>query len=287
MANIGGIGPLANPTHIPHQIFFGENMTDHPQPLLVHLQGHIKTLTFNLEAKKNPISPAMLDALAAALAESQRDGTRVLVLTGAGGDFSAGADLSAFGEGLANYDVTGYLRQKANPVVLALRQTNLPVIAKVRGVCVGLAFNLALACDMVFANQEAKFSQIFVRIGLSSDGGGGYFMPRLVGYQKAFELMATGAMISAEEGAEIGFVNHVLADEALDATVQKMAERLANGPFVAIQQTKANLRAGVAGTLAETLDTEAVNQHANFQTEDFHEGVSAFLAKRKPNFKGK
>jgi 2-(1,2-epoxy-1,2-dihydrophenyl)acetyl-CoA isomerase len=261
-------------------------MNDPKDYLLVSTQNRVKTITFNLAAKKNPIVPEMLDALKAALAESEHDGTRVIVLTGAGGDFSAGADLSSTDVNPETHNVTQYLREKANPVVLAMRQTDLPIIAKVRGVCVGIAFNLALACDMIFANEEAKFSQIFVKIGLSSDGGGGYFMPRLMGYQKAFELMATGAMISAEEGAEIGFVNHVLTDESLDAAVQKMAERLANGPFVAIQQTKANLRTGLTGSLADTLDAEAVNQMKNFRSADAREGVAAFLEKRKPNFKG-
>jgi len=261
-------------------------MPDQAQHLVVSSQQGVKTITFNLAAKKNPITPEMLDGLAAALAESRHDGTRVILLTGAGSDFSAGADLSTTDTNPQTNDVTQYLREKANPVVMAMRQTDLPIIAKVRGVCVGIAFNIALACDMIFADESAKFSQIFVKIGLSSDGGGGYFMPRLVGYQKAFELMVTGAMIAAEEGHQIGFVNHVVANEALDATVQKMAERLANGPFIATQQTKANLRVGMAGSLADTLEAEAVNQMKNFRSADAQEGVTAFLEKRKPNFKG-
>ncbi|MCU0449553.1 MAG: enoyl-CoA hydratase-related protein [Bernardetiaceae bacterium] len=254
---------------------------------LVSSQNAIKTFTFNIPAKVNPVTPGILAGLAQTLAQSRTDGTRVLILTGAGADFSAGADLSDGSTDPRTRGVTDYLRQHVNPVVLAMRESPFPIIAKVRGNCVGVGFNFALACDLIFAETNATFNQIFVRIGLAPDGGGTFFMPRLVGYQKAFELMATGAKISAEEGLEIGFVNHVFQDEGLDAAVQKMAERLAAGPSVAIAQIKAGLQVGVAGTLAQALDTEAVNQAHCFATEDFKEGVSAFLEKRRAVFKGK
>lgn len=254
--------------------------------LLVSREGFVKTLTFNLPEKKNPLTPEMLQKLRQALLESQTDGTRVIILTGAGEDFSAGADLSAGAEDPRNEDVTRYLRTAVNPVILMMRQTNIPIIAKVRGVCVGVGFNFALACDLIYAEEKALFSQIFIRIGLASDGGGAFFLPRLTGYHKAFELMVTGAMIKAEDALRMGIVNQIFVGDLLDTAVQKMAHQLASGPYVAIQQIKANLRAGMESSLAETLDNEAVNQYKCFQTHDFKEGVRAFLEKRKARFKG-
>jgi 2-(1,2-epoxy-1,2-dihydrophenyl)acetyl-CoA isomerase len=261
-------------------------MPENTEHLLVSQEGYVKTLTLNLPEKKNPVTPSMLSGLATALKESETDGTRVIILTGSGGNFSSGADLSMGGADPRLANVTQYLREFVNPIVLAIRHTDIPVIAKVRGMSVGVACNFALACDLIYASENAVFSEIFVKIGLSSDGGGAYFMPRAIGYQKAFELMTTAAMIKAEEAVALGLINAVLPDADLDATVRKMAEGLANGPYVAIQQTKANLRAGTTLSLAETLDVEAVNQGKCFASKDFMEGVAAFLQKRKPEFKG-
>ncbi|MCS7019281.1 MAG: enoyl-CoA hydratase-related protein [Cytophagales bacterium] len=254
--------------------------------LLISQEGAVKTLTFNLPEKKNPITPEMLQGLHQALHTSETDGTRVIILTGAGEDFSAGADLSAGAADPRHANVTEYLRTAVNPVILKMRQTNIPILAKVRGVCVGVGFNFALACDLIYADEKAVFSQIFTRIGLASDGGGAFFLPRLTGYHKAFELMVTGAMIKAEDALRMGIVNQVFTGDLLDTAVQKMAHQLANGPYVAIQKMKANLRVGMESTLEATLDAEAVNQYDCFQTHDFQEGVSAFLQKRKANFKG-
>jgi 2-(1,2-epoxy-1,2-dihydrophenyl)acetyl-CoA isomerase len=254
--------------------------------LLVTQEGAVKTLTFNLPEKKNPVTPEILQGMKQALQAAETDGTRVIILTGAGEDFSAGADLSEGAEDPRNENVTEYLRTAVNPIILMMRQTNIPIIAKVRGVCVGVGFNFALACDLIFAEDKATFSQIFTRIGLASDGGGAFFLPRLIGYYKAFELMVTGAMIKAEDALRMGIINQIFTGDLLDNAVQKMANQLANGPYVAIQQMKANLRVGMEGSLAETLDAEAVNQYKCFQTHDFKEGVTAFLEKRRANFKG-
>ncbi|MDX2302578.1 MAG: enoyl-CoA hydratase-related protein [Microscillaceae bacterium] len=256
--------------------------------LLVTMVNKIKTITINNPQAKNALSPETSAMLREAILVSTRDDTRVIILTGVGGNFCSGAALDA--SSMSNpkeYDVTQYLRETVNPAILGIRNINIPVIAKVRGVAVGLGANFALACDMVYASPDAVFSQIFTHIALSSDGGGAYFMPQTIGYKKAFEWMATAAKIPAEEALRYGMINHLVADEELDAKVQEMAETLARGPFVAIQQTKANLRVGVKGDLAATLETEAINQKNNFQTEDLIEGVMAFLQKRKPQFKGK
>ncbi|GAB4397579.1 MAG: 2-(1,2-epoxy-1,2-dihydrophenyl)acetyl-CoA isomerase PaaG [Microscillaceae bacterium] len=255
--------------------------------LAVSLENRIKTITLNNPKAKNAVSEATTNGLRHVIAESFTDGTRVIILTGAEGNFCSGADLA--GGGMINpkeYDVSKYLRESVNPVILGIRNLNIPVIAKVRGVAAGLGANFALACDMIFATPDAMFSQIFTNIALSSDGGGAYFLPKAVGYKKAFEWMATAAKVPADLALRHGMINDIIAEAEIDQYVQQLAERLANGPFVAIQQTKANLREGISGTLESTLEMEAENQARNFETQDFIEGVMAFLQKRKPNYKG-
>lgn len=256
--------------------------------VLAELNNQIKTITINNPKAKNSVSPETTKLLLEELGKSMLDGTRVIILTGAEGNFCSGADLG--GSTMQNprqYDVTTYLRTTINPVVATIRNMNIPVIAKVRGVAAGVGANFALACDMVYAAEGAMFSEIFTNIALSSDGGGAYFMVKAVGYHKAFELMATAAKIKADEALQLGLINHLLPENELDTAVQTMAERLANGPYVAIQQTKANLREAMKGTLESTLEAEALNQARNFQTEDMIEGVVAFLQKRPANWKGK
>jgi 2-(1,2-epoxy-1,2-dihydrophenyl)acetyl-CoA isomerase len=173
-------------------------------------------------------------------------------------------------------------------VVLAMRASKFPIVAKVQGVCVGVGFSLALACDMIFADKTASFSQIFSKIGLATDGGGGFFMPRLMGYHKAFELVTQASMITAQKGQELGFVNQVFdTAEELEAHTQQTALHFSQAASVAIGLIKQNLNLGLNSNLTETLAQEAVNQGLCFQTEDFAEGVMAFLEKRKAVFKGK
>ena len=256
--------------------------------ILVEVVDHIKTITINNPKAKNAISPDMSQALYEAVSASEHDGTRVIILTGAEGSFCSGAALgSSDMQNPKEYDVTKYLREIVNRMILSIHHIDIPVIAKVEGVAVGLGANIALACDMVYATKQAVFSQIFTNIALSSDGGGAFFMPQSMGYKKAFELMTTAAKFSGEDALSYGLINHALEADELNTRVQEIAEKLANGPFVAIQKTKVNLRQGIKGDLAAALDTEAVNQKANFMTDDFIEGVMAFMQKRKPNFKGK
>ena len=255
--------------------------------LLVSQTGFIKTITFNQPKKKNPLSSDMAYALTEVIADTASDDSRVIILTGAEQDFCSGADLDPRLVAQGNFDVTDFLRKTYNPSILAMRQMNKVFVAKVRGACVGVGFNFALACDLIYASERSKFNQIFTRIGFSSDGGGGYFMPSRLGYHKAFELMALNQSISGQEAAQLGLVNQLFLDEELDGAVDKLCETLANGPFLAIQHTKANIRVGMENGLAAALDTEAIHQGKNIVSHDFMEGISAFLQKRKPKFKGK
>jgi 2-(1,2-epoxy-1,2-dihydrophenyl)acetyl-CoA isomerase len=221
------------------------------------------------------------------LETSKTDGTKVIILSGEGGNFSAGADLSMGAADPRFSDVTSYLRQYINPVILGMRQSTIPIIAKVQGVCVGVGCSLALACDIIVTDKTAVFSQIFAKIGLATDGGGGFFMPKAVGYHKAFELVSTAAMIPAQEGLRLGLVNQVFEDEtALNNYLSQTSQYYSEAPSIAIGLIKQNLNVGLNKHLAETLEQEAINQGTCFQTNDFMEGVMSFLEKRKAEFKG-
>lgn len=260
-------------------------MTDKASKLVVTLEDGIKRITFNRPERRNSVDGEMIQRLLAAMRESAEDGTRVVILTGAGESFCAGADLAATSASdIANYDVTAAIRENVNPTVLMMRSLPVPIIARVHGHAVGVGFNYALACDMIVASEQALFGQVFIKIGLMPDGGSTYFLPRLVGYHKTFELMATGDQIGAQEALQLCIVNKVVPLEELDATVDTLAARLAQAPRVALANIKAGLNREAQSELAAALDFEAVNQDACFHSKDFLEGVSAFMQKRKAVF---
>ena len=256
--------------------------------LLVSVKDGIKRITFNAPERRNAVDQEMMERLRDILEETVTDNSRVVILTGAGDAFCAGADVKGMrrrdGE---PFDVTEHLRRVTNPTILALRTMPKPVIARVHGPAVGIGCNYALAADIRIASTAAQFGQVFSRIGLIPDGGGTYFLPRLVGYAKAFELMVTGDVITAEQAFAMGLVNRVVPFEELDAEVDRWAARLNSAPAVAFAGIKKALAYGETHTLAEALDCEAVTQAACFQSEDFREGVAAFVEKRKAVFRGR
>ena len=260
-------------------------MTDRTDTLLVTLQDGIKRITINRPERRNSVDRETVRLLRDAVQRSENDGTRVVILTGAGQSFCAGADLAATSASdIANYDVTKSLRENVNPTIRAMRALPVPVIARVHGHAVGVGHNYALACDIIIASEQALFGQVFVKIGLMPDGGGTFFLPSLVGYHKAFELMATGEIINAQEAQRLGLVNRVVPFAELDTTVDGLATRLAAAPQMALAKIKAGLNHGGASDLAAALDFEAVNQDACFHSPDFIEGVTAFVQKRKAVF---
>jgi len=260
-------------------------MSEVSDRLLVSLEAGIKRITFNNPARRNSVDFETMRRLTETIKESFEDETRVIVITGAGDSFCAGADLQAGLSGAR--DVTTDLREVINPGVLAMRGLPKPIIARVHGHAAGIGCTYALAADIIVASDQAFFSQAFIKIGLMPDGGGTYFLPRLVGYNKAFELMALGDQIPAGQAFEMGMINRVVAAGELDATVDAMAERLASAPAIALAKIKAGLSNSLQSDLASALEFEAAGQGECFRSADFIEGVAAFLQKRKAVFTGK
>jgi 2-(1,2-epoxy-1,2-dihydrophenyl)acetyl-CoA isomerase len=265
------------------------------ETLLYEVDQEVATITLNRPAVLNAISPQMIEELQAVLNTVRDDAhVRAVVLTGAGRGFCSGADLKARqrvqpSEAPPNASQAGTerLRRTYNPLILAIRTIEKPFIAAVNGVAAGAGCNLALACDIVLASEEARFGNVFVRIGLIPDCGGHFFLPRLVGFHKAAELMFTGDIIDAHEAERIGLINRVVPHAELAKQTRELAERLARGPTRAIGLCKRALNVGITADLAAVLDAEAEGQGLASQTEDHWEGIQAFLEKRPARFLGK
>lgn len=255
------------------------------ETLKVERNDAVVTITMNRPEKKNAINEKMWEELFATFREI-RDNTadRAVVLTGAGGAFCSGADLSGRNEGPRPHGLASM--RKVNEVIMTLHELPQPTIAKVGGVATGAGCNLALGCDLIVASNEARFSQIFVRRGLSVDAGGTWLLPRLVGLHRAKELALFGDIISAADAKEMGLVNRVVAAADLDGFVDDWATRLAAGPPITMAQTKRMLNASIQGTMADSLHAEAAAQTVNFATNDTTEAIAAFLQKRAPAFTG-
>jgi 2-(1,2-epoxy-1,2-dihydrophenyl)acetyl-CoA isomerase len=256
--------------------------------LFVSLENGIKRIAFNHPSRRNSVDYETIKALGEAIKSSANDETRVVILTGVGDSFCAGADLQAINPSdAARQDVTALLREGVNPAIASMRELPKPIIARVHGHAAGVGCNFALASDIIIASDQAFFGQAFIKIGLMPDGGGTYFLPRLVGYHRAFELMALGDPIPAQEAFELGMINRVVPVAELDQTVDALAERLAASPGLALAKIKGALNSSLRSDLASSLEFEAVNQNDCFSSIDFKEGVAAFLQKRKAVFSGK
>lgn len=209
---------------------------------------------------------------------------KVICLTGTGKAFCAGQDLgeATDPEGPA---ISTIVKEHYNPIILRLRNIKKPVVAAVNGVAAGAGANIALACDIVIAKESASFIQAFSKIGLIPDSGGTFMLPRLVGFQKALALMMTGDKLSAADAERMGMIYKVFPDDQFDAESRKLVRNIAAMPLQALVYTKEALNGSGQHSLQQQLELEAQLQEKCAETEDFKEGVQAFLEKRKPNFK--
>jgi 2-(1,2-epoxy-1,2-dihydrophenyl)acetyl-CoA isomerase len=254
--------------------------------LLYSFTDGVATLTLNRPDVFNSINKPLALALQQRLRECQADAAvRAVVLTGTGRAFCAGQDLAEI-TGPDAPDVSEIVEKHYNPLILLIRELDKPVIAAVNGVAAGAGANIALACDIVVAKESASFIQAFSKIGLVPDSGGTYFLPRLVGMQRASALMLTGDKVGAAEAVQMGMIYKAFADEAFDQEVSKLAHKMANLPTKGLAYTKQLLNSTFANDVAQQLRAEGDYQLRAGQTADYKEGVSAFLEKRQPTFTG-
>jgi len=275
-----------------------DNADDAPldEQVLYTLDDGIATITLNRPDAQNAITPAQRDHLIDLFAAASADvATRVVVLTAKGKGFCTGADLrasrppAARPEGAPDRvagDISRMIRDGAQRLVTAILDCEKPVIAGVNGTAAGIGAHMAFACDLVVAVKSARFIEVFVRRGLVPDGGGAYLLPRLIGPQKAKELMFLGDIVTADEAKNLGLVNRVCADRDLDAVVLEWSERLADAPTRAIALTKWLVNRSLESDRAGALHDEAYAQEMNMGTRDAQEGVQSFVERRSPEFTG-
>ncbi|MCH9015113.1 MAG: enoyl-CoA hydratase [Gemmatimonadetes bacterium] len=258
--------------------------------LLVGIDGAIGTITLNRPDKLNAFVDSMREELAGVVTElAQSDDVRVIVITGAGRAFCAGADIDYMRQLIEEGNVAAFesLVEAGRDVVTAIRKAPKPVIASMNGPAAGGGANLALACDLRIASDRASLGQTFNSIGLHPDWGGTFFLPRLVGYSRAIEMIFKGEMIDAFEANRMGIINEVVPHDQLPKATRKLAMFLAKKPPIALALSKQAIYQSFESTLDEMLDIELQNQLTCFQSEDVREGFQAFVEKRQPNFKGK
>ena len=260
------------------------------QILLAEADG-VATLVLNRPEKLNAFDDAMRGQFLAAIETvAARSGIRALVITGAGRAFCAGGDVAYMvrlkQEGASYEGGLGTLVQAGTTAIARIASLPFPTIACVNGPAAGGGCNLALACDLRIASERASFGQSFVKIGMHTDWGGSYSLPRLVGLSKALELCWLGDMVEATEALRIGLVNRVVPHERLDEETRALAVRLATAPQTSVRAAKHNLRASMARTLDECLEAEYEAQGACWKSPDSDEGGRAFVEKRAPRFSG-
>ncbi len=264
--------------------------TDGLTATIVEQHDGLVTVTLDRPKRKNAISAAMWNELDAILTEVEVDPTaRALVLTGAEGNFSAGADLSGEeSNGLTGHGPQLVLHEMriVGRIISRLQRLPKPTIAAVDGVAVGVALGMALACDLVIATDRARFMEIFVKRGLALDGGTSWTIPQLIGPRRAKQMAFFGDTLDAAKALEWGLINEIVSPEDLAATAQEWGRRLAAGPTTALSLMKSQIDASATSTFEEAMEDEARAQHIVYTTHDMEEGILAYLERREPRFTG-
>jgi 2-(1,2-epoxy-1,2-dihydrophenyl)acetyl-CoA isomerase len=258
--------------------------------VLLARDGSVATLTLNRPDALNALDPAMIDALIAhTAAVAGDDSVRVVVLRGAGRHFMAGGDIRSFAERLAEAPAVrseGFRRTigRLHAAIENLHRMPHPVVGRVHGAVAGFGLSLMNACDLVVAADDSYFASAYRQIALTPDGGGSWALPRLVGLRKAMEIFLLGERFGAADALALGLVNRVVPAADLDAATNTMVHALATGPALALRNAKRLVRESLSRSLSEQLDAEASSFAACAGTADFVEGITAFLAKRPPQF---
>lgn len=245
-------------------------------------------ITLNRPKVYNSFNRAMALSVHAALDDCKADAAvRAIYITGEGKAFCAGQDLAEAIDDSNGLELTTIIDEHYNPIIRRLREIEKPIVAAVNGVAAGAGANIALACDVVVAAEGASFIQAFSKIGLIPDSGGTFTLPRLIGWQKASAIMMLGDKVSAADAERMGMIYKYFADESFAEESWKLAAKLAKMPTVGLGLTKRALNASLSNTLHAQLQLEDELQTAASETDDYSEGVNAFLEKRKADFKGR
>ena len=254
--------------------------------LLLEVDNGVAVITLNRPDVFNAFNDEMSYELQDALKQVEKDkAARVAVITGSGKAFCSGQDLKA-AQAAGNRSFMDSLHKRYNPIIRAMRNMPKPIICKLNGVAAGAGCSIALACDMIVASENASLIEVFINVGLVLDSGSSYFLPRLVGSTKAFELATMGTKVTAAEAERLGMVNKVVKAEELDAEVKKITDYYAAAPTKAIGLIKKMLNKSFHSDLDAMLDYEAYCQEIAGGSRDNKEGTNAFIEKRKPAFTG-
>jgi 2-(1,2-epoxy-1,2-dihydrophenyl)acetyl-CoA isomerase len=258
------------------------------EQILHRREDGVAWITINRPDVRNAIAPNHRNRIIELLEQAgSDDATRCVVITGAGGSFCSGADLRGSSASTPPGGVAEVIRQGAQRLISSVMDCPKPVIAAVDGVAAGIGAHLALACDLIVATERARLIEVFVRRALVPDGGGAYLLVRLVGPQKAKELVFFGGDVQAKAALEMGLVNCVVTEEQLDEVVRDWAGRLAAGPTKTIALAKRLINGAHDVDRVTAFEAEALAQEENMQTDDAQEGVRSFAERREPNFKGR